>query len=141
MRTKRSKSGKPTLRRKSWRPVLTRSALALTFGALWATQAFAQTFGDIFTEMRSSQLGPAADILGTISFVLGVVFAIMAVMAMIKRSRNTNDGSVESGRILMLSVAAACMVALPTFLNVGVASIFGTGANQSSVDGQLRSLN
>ncbi|PVA09052.1 hypothetical protein DC366_15960 [Pelagivirga sediminicola] len=91
--------------------------------------------------MRSSQLGPAADILGTISFVLGVVFAIMAVMAMIKRSRSTNDSSVETGRILMLSVAAACMVAIPTFLNVGVASIFGTGANQSSVDGQLRSLN
>ncbi|MGB3243234.1 MAG: hypothetical protein WBB25_01765, partial [Sulfitobacter sp.] len=67
MRTKRSKSDKPTLRRKSWRSVLTRSALAFTFGAFWATQAFAQTFGDIFTEMRSSQLGPAADILGTIS--------------------------------------------------------------------------
>jgi len=141
MRTKQSKPDRPTLPSKSWRPVLTRSALSLIFGTLWATQAFAQTFGDIFTEMRSSQLGPAADILGTISFVLGVVFAIMAVMAMIKRSRNTNDGSVESGRILMLSVAAACMVAIPTFLNVGVASIFGTGANQSSVDGQLRSLN
>ncbi|WP_299211155.1 hypothetical protein [uncultured Tateyamaria sp.] len=131
----------PTQTRRSWRPVIVRSALSLGFGTLWATQAFAQTFGDIFTEMRSSQLGPAADILGTISFVLGVVFAIMAVMAMIKRSRNTNDNSVESGRILMLSIAAACMVAIPTFLNVGVASIFGTGANQSSVDGQLRSLN
>mgnify|MGYP003677303140 CR=1 FL=1 len=138
MRSKRSKSDKPSQRRKSWRPVLTRSALAFAFGAFWATQAFAQTFGDIFTEMRSSQLGPAADILGTISFVLGVVFA---VMAMIKRSRNTNDSSVETGRILMLSVAAACMVAIPTFLNVGVASIFGTGANQSSVDAPLRSLN
>ncbi|MCQ0090347.1 hypothetical protein [Roseovarius sp. M141] len=132
----------PSMRpRPSWRPVLVRSMVSLGFTTLWATQAFAQTFGDIFTEMRSSQLGPAADILGTISFVLGVVFAIMAVMAMIKRSRSANDSSVETGRILMLSVAAACMVAIPTFLNVGVASIFGTGANQSSVDGQLRSLN
>ena len=141
MRTKRSQSQARSQRRKSWRPVIKRSVLSLAFGTFWATQAFAQTFGDIFTEMRSSQLGPAADILGTISFVLGVVFAIMAVMAMIKRSRNTNDSSVETGRILMLSVAAACMVAIPTFLNDGVASIFGTGANQSSVDGQLRSLN
>lgn len=131
----------PTQTRRSWRPVIVRSALSLGFVSAWATQAFAQTFGDIFTEMRSSQLGPAADILGTISFVLGVVFAIMAVMAMIKRSRHTNDNSVETSRILLLSVAAACMVAIPTFLNVGVASIFGTGANQSSVDGQLRSLN
>lgn len=131
----------PLNRRPGWRPVLIRSALSLIFAAIWAGQAVAQTFGDIFTEMRSSQLGPAADILGTISFVLGVVFAIMAVMAMIKRSRTANDSSVETGRILMLSVAAACMVAIPTFLNVGVASIFGTGANQSSVDGQLRSLN
>ena len=80
-------------------------------------------------------------ILGTISFVLGVVFAIMAVMAMIKRSRNTDESSVETGRILTLSVAAACMVAIPTFLNVGVASIFGTGVNQSSLNGQLGSLN
>lgn len=141
MRTKRSQSQKLSQHRKSWRPAIKRSVLSLIFGTLWATQAFAQTFGDIFTEMRSSQLGPAADILGTISFVLGVVFAIMAVMAMIKRSRNTNDSSVETGRILMLSVAAACMVAIPTFLNVGVASIFGTGANQSSVDAPLRSLN
>ena len=141
MRTKRSQPQNRSQRHKSWRPVIKRSVLSLTFGTLWATQAFAQTFGDIFTEMRSSQLGPAADILGTISFVLGVVFAIMAVMAMIKRSRNTNDSSVETGRILMLSVAAACMVAIPTFLNVGVASIFGTGANQSSVDAPLRSLN
>ncbi len=125
----------------SWSPVLTRSTLALTFGAFGATGAVAQTFGDIFTDVRSTQLGPAADILGTISFVLGVVFAIMAVMAMIKRSRTNNDNSVETGRILMLSIAAACMVAIPTFLNVGVASIFGAGANQSSVDAPLRSLN
>ncbi|WP_113913371.1 MULTISPECIES: hypothetical protein [Rhodobacterales] len=137
MRKKQSRSHN----RVSRRPAIVRSALSLGFGTFWASQTFAQTFGDIFTEMRSSQLGPAADILGTISFVLGVVFAIMAVMAMIKRSRSTNDSSVETGRILMLSVAAACMVAIPTFLNVGVASIFGTGANQSSVDGQLRSLN
>lgn len=141
MPTKQSQSQILSQHRKSWRPVIKRSVLSLIFGTLWATHAFAQTFGDIFTEMRSSQLGPAADILGTISFVLGVVFAIMAVMAMIKRSRNTNDSSVETGRILMLSVAAACMVAIPTFLNVGVASIFGTGANQSSVDAPLRSLN
>jgi uncharacterized membrane protein len=141
MPTKQSQPQKLSQHGKSWRPVIKRSVLSLIFGTLAATQAFAQTFGDIFTEMRSSQLGPAADILGTISFVLGVVFAIMAVMAMIKRSRNTNDSSVETGRILMLSVAAACMVAIPTFLNVGVASIFGTGANQSSVDAPLRSLN
>jgi len=128
-------------RNPSWHPVLFRSTLALTFGAVCATGAVAQTFGDIFTDVRSTQLGPAADILGTISFVLGVVFAIMAVMAMIKRSRTNNDNSVETGRILMLSIAAACMVAIPTFLNVGVASIFGAGANQSSVDAPLRSLN
>lgn len=128
-------------RHRSWYLVLFRSTLALTFGAVWATGAVAQTFGDIFTDVRSTQLGPAADILGTISFVLGVVFAIMAVMAMIKRSRTNNDNSVETGRILMLSIAAACMVAIPTFLNVGVASIFGAGANQSSVDAPLRSLN
>lgn len=111
------------------------------FGLAFASPAAAQTFGDIFTDMRTSQLGPAADILGTISFVLGIAFGIMAVMAMIRRSRTTNDNSVEVGRILMLSVAAACMIAIPTFLNVGVASIFGTGADQSTVDGQLRSLN
>lgn len=114
---------------------------AISLGVFVATPATAQTFGDIFTDVRSSQLGPAADILGTISFVLGIAFGIMAVMAMIKRSRTGNDNSVEVGRILMLSLAAACMIAIPTFLNVGVASIFGTGADQSTVDGQLRSLN
>ncbi len=113
----------------------------LSFTVFAAPPVAAQTFGDIFTDMRTSQLGPAADILGTISFVLGVAFGIMAVMAMIRRSRTTNDNSVEVGRILMLSLAAACMIAIPTFLNVGVASIFGTGADQSTVDGQLRSLN
>lgn len=123
---------------------LPRSLAALSIlllGVAYGAPATAQTFGDIFTEMRGSQLGPAADILGTISFVLGIAFGIMAVMAMIKRSRQTNDNSVEVGRILMLSVAAACMIAIPTFLNVGVASIFGTGADTSTVDGQLRSLN
>lgn len=112
-----------------------------SFGVFFAGPAAAQTFGDIFTDVRTSQLGPAADILGTISFVLGIAFGIMAVMAMIKRSRTGNDNSVEVGRILMLSLAAACMIAIPTFLNVGVASIFGAGADQSTVDGQLRSLN
>lgn len=114
---------------------------ALLLSATFAAPAAAQTFGDIFTDMRTEQLGPTADILGTISFVLGIAFGIMAVMAMIRRSRTTNDNSVEVGRILMLSIAAACMIAIPTFLNVGVASIFGTGADQSTVDGQLRSLN
>jgi len=121
--------------------VLARACLSGIFLGFWVHRASAQTFGDIFTNVRTSQLGPAADILGTISFVLGVAFAIMAVMAMIKRSRHSNDNSVETSRILMLSIAAACMVAIPTFLNVGVASIFGTGANQSTVDGQLRTLN
>lgn len=115
--------------------------VALLLSGGLAAPAAAQTFGDIFTDMRTSQLGPAADILGTISFVLGIVFGIMAVYAMIKRSRHSNEQSVEAGRIIMLSIAAACMIAIPTFLNVGVASIFGTGADQSSVDGQLRSLN
>lgn len=122
-----------------------KNALCLTttllMSSLYVSPVAAQTFGDIFTEMRTSQLGPAADIMGTISFVLGIAFGIMAVMAMIKRSRNTNDNSVEVGRIIMLSVAAACMVAIPTFLDVGVSSIFGTGADTSTVDGQLRSLN
>lgn len=106
-----------------------------------ADPASAQTFGDIFTEMRTSQLGPAADILGTISFVLGILFALMAIVVMARRARHTNDNSIDAGRIILLSIAAACMIAIPTFLNVGVASIFGTGADQSSVDGQLRSLN
>ena len=118
-----------------------RSLLSLGFLTFSGGVACAQTFGDIFTDMRTSQLGPAADIAGTISFLLGIVFAIMAVVAMIKRSRTHNDNSVDTSRIIMLSIAAACMVAIPTFLNVGVASIFGTGADTSSVDGQLRSLN
>lgn len=117
------------------------SVSVLLLGMAYGAPVAAQTFGDIFTDMRTSQLGPAADILGTISFVLGIAFGIMAVFAMIKRSRQTNDNSVEVGRIIMLSIAAACMIAIPTFLNVGVASIFGTGADQSTVDGQLRSLN
>lgn len=128
-------------RRKRHVPRSLAALSALLLGVAFSAPASAQTFGDIFTDMRTSQLGPAADILGTISFVLGIAFGIMAVFAMIKRSRQTNDNSVEVGRILMLSVAAACMIAIPTFLNVGVASIFGTGADQSTVDGQLRSLN
>lgn len=120
---------------------LNRFLASAGFFALSSGVSQAQTFGDIFTEMRSSQLGPAADIAGTISFVLGIIFAIMAVVAMIKRSRHQNDSSVDTSRILMLSIAAACMVAIPTFLNVGVASIFGTGAETSTIDGQLRSLN
>lgn len=131
---------KKSRHKRQHRHILTGLATIL-LGLSAAGSAIAQTFGDIFTDMRTSQLGPAADILGTISFVLGIAFGIMAVMAMIKRSRHTNDNSVEVGRILMLSVAAACMIAIPTFLNVGVASIFGTGADQSTVDGQLRSLN
>ena len=122
---------------KSLRYLLISSGFVLLSGGF----AHAQTFGDIFTEMRTSQLGPAADIAGTISFLLGVIFAIMAVIAMIRRSRNHNENSVDTSRIIMLSIAAACMVAIPTFLNVGVASIFGTGATTSTVDGQLRSLN
>lgn len=131
-----------TSKRKRQPRAMTYLALSTaSFSLFVAGPVAAQTFGDIFTDVRTSQLGPAADILGTISFVLGIAFGIMAVMAMIKRSRTGNDNSVEVGRILMLSLAAACMIAIPTFLNVGVASIFGAGADQSTVDGQLRSLN
>ena len=118
-----------------------RSLLSLGFIAVSGSVAHAQTFGDILTDMRTTQLGPAADFAGTVSFVLGIVIALMAVVAMIKRSRAHNDNSVDTGRIIMLSIAAVVMVAIPTFLNVGVTSIFGTGADTSSIDGQLRSLN
>lgn len=119
-----------------------RLPLALSAVFFGASAAFAQEgLGDVFTTIRTDTLGPAGDIIGAISFLAGVIAAILGIWKLIQHRQNPHDPGAKPSQAIIFGIAAALLVAVPSFLGVGVTTIFGSGADTSSVEGQLRSIN
>ncbi len=58
-----------------------------------ADVAFAATggWGETFTSLKTDLLGPSADILLGLAFVIGVVLAMVSITVLYKNSRNNHD--------------------------------------------------
>lgn len=125
--------------------MLTKARLLLISGIalMGGSPALAQSggFGDIATNFRTDTMGPVADLLGSAAFVIGLIVAMMGIWMLVQSRRNAHDPNSSVGRALLLFFAAACLIGIPAFLGAGVTTFFGSGAEKTSVDGSLRSIN
>jgi Na+/proline symporter len=114
---------------------------AIGLGSTSVALAQESSLGEVLTNVRTDTLGPAGDFIGAGAFILGVIFGVMAIIKLVQNHRNPHDPASRPTQAIVLGVAAAAMIAIPTFLGMGVTTLFGTGAETTSIDGQLRSLN
>lgn len=116
----------------------------LVSAVLWCGAAFAQQsqggIGEIATNLRRDSIGPIADLFGALAFLCGVLAAIFGLWTLFQNRRNPHDPHNSVGRAIMSFVVAAGLIGIPSYLGVGVATFFGSGAETASVDGTLRSI-
>lgn len=114
----------------------------LAVASLYSTGAFAQSvgLGQLVTNFRTSNLGPLADFAGSIAFFAGIVIAILGVLKFRAHTANPNDPSAKMGTAVTYIVVGVALVAIPTVLNVGVVTVFGSGAKTTGIDTTLRTL-
>ncbi|KAA9368335.1 hypothetical protein [Ochrobactrum quorumnocens] len=116
----------------------------LVSAVLWCGAAFAQQsqggIGEIATNLRRDSIGPIADLIGALAFLCGVLAAIFGLWTLFQNRRNPHDPHNSVGRAIMSFVVAAGLIGIPSYLGVGVATFFGSGAETASVDGTLRSI-
>ncbi len=130
---------------------LSRARRALSAAALavpaWATAAFllalpaeaADNIGTVATNVKG-QFGSLADLLGAAAFLAGVGFVVFGIFKFYNYSKNPQDPQNKVGSAVMLVVAGAMMIAVPTVAGVGVVSIFGDDTQKVDAEGSLRTI-
>ncbi|MCE6959655.1 hypothetical protein LAZ40_11560 [Cereibacter sphaeroides] len=99
----------------------------------------APTAGAIFDSL-SLQGGKLSKLVGIAAFIIGVGLAIAGILKFKAHSQNPNDPSAKMSTAFVLIFAGAALVAIPTMLGSGVATIFGTGADTTDAQNGFDSL-
>ena len=99
-----------------------------------------QSLGDLASNFQTTTLGPAADLLGSVAFFGGILCVIIGIAKLVSNSRNTHQPHSPVSMVLWF-LAGALLIGLPTWAGVGVTSFLGSGADTSTIDGTLRSIN
>lgn len=116
--------------------------LTATGAALVAGPALAQTatFGDVTTNTITNMLGPMSDLILNVAWVIGLAMIMFAIFKLFKAGRGHHGEPVNGGAIAALGLGGALLVAFPSSVGIGPASIFGADANTGSINGQMRSI-
>ncbi|WP_411840090.1 hypothetical protein [Paracoccus sp. ME4] len=111
-----------------------------TLSIVMAGPALAQlTAGEIAGDLRG-QVSSVGVLITVISFVLGVALAIAGLMKFRAHSQNPNDPSNKMSTAFVLMFAGAGLVAVPAVLGTGIATVFGTGAQQTNGTGGFNAI-
>ncbi len=81
------------------------------------------------------QVGQLADLLGAAAFLAGVGFIVFGIVKFYKYSKNPQDQQNKLSGAVMLIVAGAAMIAVPTVAGVGIVSLFGGSADKVTSTG------
>ena len=105
---------------------------------LGADVAMAQDLKAV-TNTVHEQLPGIADILSAVSYLAGIGFGIKAALKL--KEHNDSKGQVPISAPITMAVVAALLIALPSLLTTARGTIFGVGAQSSSLEtGQMRSI-
>ncbi|MCY4006150.1 MAG: hypothetical protein OXE84_04880 [Rhodobacteraceae bacterium] len=96
---------------------------------VWAQQ----NIGDVAGRLNS-QIGDIGTLLGAVATVIGVGMLIMSGVKFRAYSTNPQDPNASLGGSIGWLLAGSALVAIPTFLDVGVATLFD-GGTQGALDG------
>ncbi|GLU29916.1 MULTISPECIES: hypothetical protein [Brucella/Ochrobactrum group] len=116
-------------------------ASTATIASAPAVAASSGGVGDMASNLRTEAVGPIADLIGSLAFVFGVIAGIIGLWMLFQHRRNPHDPNNSVGKAIMSFFVAAGLIGIPSYLGVGVATFFGSGATTTSVDGSLRSIN
>ena len=109
-----------------------------TLALLVGDAAMAQDLKAVTNNLHG-QLPGIADILSAVSYLAGIGFGIKAALKL--KEHNDTKGQVPISAPITMAVVAALLIALPTLLTTSKGTIFGVGAQSSSLDsGSMRTL-
>ena len=118
----------------------------IAVSTLAMTPAEAQAAEDLkaVANRTRGQFGSIADLIGAAAFLAGVGFVVFGIFKFYNYSKNPQDPQNKVGSAVMLVVAGALMIAVPTVAGVGIVSLFGTGTQVTKVNptgaNQLREI-
>ncbi len=109
---------------------------------LWTHAASAEgvDLGDVANHMRS-QVTSISVFVTIFSFVIGIAMAMAGLLKLKEYSDNPRDPSNSITGAIIMFLAAAAFVALPSTLGMGVSSIFGDDAEVTNATTGFSSLN
>lgn len=117
--------------------------LGLAFGVLGvsstAAMAQSQNLGQI-ADSLSTQTSEIADLISMVAFVLGVGMAIAGFLKFRQNAQNPNDPSAKVSTAFILIFVGAGLVAIPTALGSGIATVFGSGADTTDANEGFRAI-
>lgn len=99
-----------------------------------------QSLGDLASNFSTTTLGPWADLLGSTAFFGGLLCVIIGIVKLVSNSRNPHQQHSPMSMLIWF-LAGALLIGLPAWAGVGVTSFLGSGADTSTIDGTLRSIN
>lgn len=121
------------------RALLAAHALWMSLLMSSAAQAQVRDLGEIADDL-TTQVSQLSTLVSVVSFVLGVAIAIAGLMKFRAHSQNPNDPSNKISTAFVLIFAGAGLVAIPSVLGSGVATIFGDGAQVTDGNSGFRAV-
>ena len=118
---------------------IARFGLILGGLGLSTTAALAQNMGEI-ADSLATQTGEVADLVSIVAFVLGVGMAIAGFLKFKQNAQNPNDPSAKISTAFILIFVGAGLVAIPTALGSGIATVFGSGADTTDANEGFRAI-
>ena len=94
--------------------------------------ALAQGLNTITGNVKG-QFGGIVDVMSGLAYIGGIGFGIKSAMKL--KEYNEQQGKVPLSTPIMLALVAAILIALPSFLTTGQESVFGAGAQGTSING------
>jgi intracellular multiplication protein IcmD len=86
----------------------------------------------------TEQLGTVAILLSATAYVTGVGFALTGILQF--KTHKENPQQVPLSKPVVSVIVAACLLFLPTLLNISGSSLFGSSAKNSATAAGVRSL-
>lgn len=97
-----------------------------------STLVLAATISDIATTV-TTEATSIAKLLSVAAYVAGVGFALAGILQF--KAHKENPQQTPLSKPVVMIIVAACLLFLPTILDIAGASLFGTGAKSSATAG------
>ena len=97
-----------------------------------ASQGFAADITDVATTI-TTEANAIAKLLSVTAYVAGVGFAIAGILQF--KAHKENPQQVPLSKPVMIIMVSACLLFLPTILNIAGASLFGSSATSAATAG------
>ena len=101
--------------------------------SLLAGQAMAQVGFKSLTENLGTQLSSVSQVIGWLAFLSGFVFGVMGIFKFKAYGLNPQDPQNKPMTGVVLLLVGAAMIAIPTVMGLGVASLFGESTGTGGV--------